>query len=195
MALLYDDFRRSPPQAGRNDYPRFVEIGRRFGHGRRPGALFGYLDQFYSRPGVTGFKAAYSQLRTYPELIPYIALRQVHVVHLLKDDPLESVLAELMASSSEAGRAGKPSSPTEPVSIDRDMVTARCRRFVRKQQIMSALLRAVPVPVKEVSYEHLHGDETQFESLCEFLGVAAEKAGNPGAARSASNITESDSYR
>lgn len=167
MELFYNDFRRAPARAGCNDYPRFIEIGKRFGHGRRPESLFGYLDQFYSRPGASGFKLMYSQLKEYPEILLYMAVHRLPVLHLVRNNLLDAVTEQELDRHMQL---------SVPIELDAAAVTARIKRLQRKQSIMRKLLKLLPLPLLELSYEDLRTEASAFESLCSFIGINPEHA-------------------
>lgn len=175
MELFYNDFRRAPARAGCNDFPRFVEIGSRFGHGRRPDSLFGYLDQFYSRPAASGFKLMYSQLREYPEILLYLVTRRLAVLHLVSNNLRETVTEQEFSPHMQHSGAGIDFTRHVPV-IETQAVTAWIRRRERKQSVMRKVLKVLPVPVLELSYEELRSDPAAFVPLCNFLDINSDRA-------------------
>lgn len=175
MELFYNDFRRAPARAGCNDFPRFVEIGSRFGHGCRPDSLFGYLDQFYSRPAASGFKLMYSQLREYPEILLYLVTRRLAVLHLVSNNPRESKTEQKLSPHMQHFNTDIDFTRHVPV-IETQAMTARIRRRERKQSVMGKVLKVLPVPVLELSYEELRSGPSAFVPLCNFLGVNSDRA-------------------
>lgn len=175
MELFYHLPRREPPRAGCNDYPRFVEIGTRFG--RRPRAVFDYLDRLYSRPGAVGFKLMYSQLRQYPETLAYIVRRRLHIVHLRRRNHLDVVLSECLARKTGRFHAttGEGYQQKGVIEVDAADVAKRVRRLDRKHKAMSTLLRLLPNPVFEVAYEDLCESGASFLELCGFIGLPGEQ--------------------
>ena len=172
MELFYRHPRRSPARAGCNDYPRFVETSERIG--RRPRAVFAYLDGLYSRPGAIGFKLMYSQLRRYPEILPYAAFRRLRVVHLVRSNHFDVVISEELARVTGTSHATRDDARVTPcvVDIDPGTIVERVRRLQRKQQVVRSLLRLLPVPVIEVSYESLCSDDDRtFRRLLRFIGA------------------------
>lgn len=185
MELFYHSPRREPPRAGRNDYPRFVESRDAAARGRRPLAVFRYLRGLYGRRSATGFKMMYSQLREYPEVLAYVALHRLPVVHLVRNNHLDVLISEEIAritgrshnTVKEAGGRQKPAS----VVLDPASVLSGVQRLQKKQQLMRRTLQLLPNAVQEVSYESLCEREETFASLCRFLRIDPEL----GAAESA----------
>src|SRR5690606_34005205 len=164
MELFYHSPRREPPRAGCNDYPRFVEIGARFG--RRPRAVFDYLDRLYSRPGAVGFKLTYSQMRPYAETLAYILRRRLLIVHLVRRNHLDVVLSECLARKTGRFHATAEEGYRQKgvLEVDAADVARRVRRLDRKNRAFSAMLRMLPNPVHEVGYEELCTSDAPFRS-------------------------------
>ncbi|MBW3568305.1 MAG: Stf0 sulfotransferase family protein, partial [Proteobacteria bacterium] len=97
VELFYHLPRRSPPKAGCNDYPRYVE---RTKAGIRPWSVMKYLDGVYSRKEAIGFKLMYEHLRAYPEILWFIVKRRLRVIHLVRDNHLDVVISSQLASTS-----------------------------------------------------------------------------------------------
>lgn len=172
MELFYRHPRRSPARAGCNDYPRFVETHQSLG--RRPRAVFAYLDGLYSRAGAIGFKLMYSQLRHYPEILPYAAFRRLRVVHLVRSNHFDVVISEELARVTGTSHATRDDARVTPcvVDIDPGTIVERVRRLQRKQQVVRNLLRLLPVPVMKLSYESLCSDDDRaFRRLLRFIGA------------------------
>lgn len=178
MELFYHEPRREPARAGRNDYARFVESRGNHARGRRPFAVFRYLDGLYGRHAAAGFKLMYSQLREYPEVLAYIVLRRLPVVHLVRNNHLDVLVSEALAertgrSHDTASEAGRREDRQVQVTLDPGALVARIRRLSGKQRIMRGVLRLMPNPVHEVAYETLFEEPSRFEALCRFLKVDA----------------------
>ena len=176
MELFYPDIRRKPPRAGCNDYGRFVETGRQFASGRRPRAVFAYLDGLYARPGTVGFKLMYSQLRQYPEILLYLLRHRLSVVHLVRENHLDVLISEELARVTGTAHATVEEGVQDAsvVELDPDIVAERVQRLGMKQQFFRRLLRVLPVPVHEISYEALLASDAAFVGLCRFLDLEAD---------------------
>lgn len=175
MELFYEHPRREPPRAGRNDYDRFVETVHA---SRRPRATFAYLDRFYSWPPAAGFKLMYSQLRRYPEILPYLALRRLAVIHLLRVNHLDVIVSEALARATGRSHATVAEGRGQPraLRLETARLVDRVRRLQRKQAFMRRLLRLLPNPVLEISYERLCAGDAGFAVIRRFLGLPADAA-------------------
>lgn len=183
MELFYHEPRREPPRAGRNDYPRFVESRNGAASGSRPWATFRYLNRLYARHGAVGFKLMYSQLRQYPEILPWAVARRLALVHLVRDNHLDVILSEELARAVGSSHATVGEQLQRPARIElriEDLVE-RIRRLEHKQRVVRALLRTLPNPVHEVRYEALRDGRDAFDRLCAFLELDAQLA--PAASR------------
>lgn len=176
LELFYNDIRREPARAGRDDYPRFFEIGNTFPGRTRMSRIFAYLDRFYSRPGAVGFKVMYSQLREYPEVLLYIAMRRLSVVHLMRCNDLDVVLSGELAKATRTFHAtdDENGQETPAISLDAQEVVGRVRRLEKKRNVMRRLLRVLPAPVHEVAYEDLNADDDAFLNVCNYLGIPGD---------------------
>lgn len=174
MELFYNFPRRSPGRAGRNDYPRFIETP---SDRRRPWSVFDYLDGLYARAGSIGFKLMYSQLREYPEILPYVVRHRLPIIHLVRNNHLDVVLSEQLASTTGTYHSTKEEGYEQRASIELEPreVAALVQRLARKQQLVRRMLRMVPTPVHEVAYESLCHSNTPFLDMCDFIGVHGER--------------------
>lgn len=175
--LFYDEPRREPPKGLCNDFERYVEIGSRFGNGRRPWSVFGYLDRLYYRPGAVGFKLMYSQLRNYPEILWYIVRRRLTVVHLVRSNHLDVILSRDLKNRTGTAHITDNEGEHQPdeIALNPGSIAKRVKRLDRKQGFFRGLLRVLPVPVHEVSYESLCEDDNAFLEVCDFLGIPGER--------------------
>jgi hypothetical protein len=111
LFLKHDRLR--PAIAGRSDYRRFVEVHRTSGL-MRVTRVFSYLNRLYRAPRTVGFKLMYTQLREYPEILAYLAIRRIRVVRLTGRNQLDVIVSDDLArltgtSHAEAGsKSGIP---------------------------------------------------------------------------------------
>ncbi len=166
--LLLDHPRLKPSMAGCNDYPRFFEQNRSGSFLTRPIRLFGYLNRLYSRPVKVGFKLMYSHIRNYPETIAYIAMKRIAVIHLVRENDLDVVISEKMASvvgSSHASIASKSEIPT--IELPTSDLIYKLEKLDRHKRIFRRLLKCLPIKHTEVRYESL--TEEGFSQVAGFL--------------------------
>jgi Sulfotransferase domain len=134
-----------------------------------------YIDSiFASAPeaGAVGFKFMYSQFRHYPWIAPYIALKRVRIVHLVRGNKLDHVLSRMGARSRGKyhARPGEevatPKLQVEPEELLRRLAWEETK--VRRGRMILSVLRS---PVLEVTYEELAADRSAFTGVLDFLGV------------------------
>lgn len=176
MELFYLAPRREPPRAGCNDYPRFVESRGSHARGLRPAATFRYLNEFYSRRTAVGFKLMYSQLREYPEILPWLVGKRLPIVHLVRANHLDVVISERLANAVGTSHATVEEGGAGPVHLRLDPIDTvrRVRGLERKQRVMRRMLRLLPNPCLEVTYEELLDDREGFGPLYRFLRINPE---------------------
>src|SRR5687768_11132775 len=88
--------RLSPAIAGRADFPRFIEVHGVTGPMRLP-YVFSYLNTLYRPPRTVGFKLMYGQLRKHPEILTYMMIRRLRVVHLIRRNHIDVIVSEEVA--------------------------------------------------------------------------------------------------
>lgn len=170
--LFLDRPRVSPAIAGRDDYCRFIEV-----HGT-PGAtrafrVFSYLNGLYQRPGTVGFKLMYAHLRSHPEILAYIAVRRVVVVHLVRRNLLDVLVSEELARVTGTSHVPTGMKRDVPqVYIKPETLIDRLSRRRSNTVQVSRLLRLSSCRYLEVTYEELLGGEQEFERIAKFLGFS-----------------------
>jgi hypothetical protein len=169
--LFLRQMRLTPATAGCNDYPRFVEV-----HGTprltRPPRVFLYLEGLYRRPGTVGFKLMYSHLQQQPEILAYLALRGVRIVHLVRRNHLDVIVSEELAKVTGTSHAvAGQELETPAVSLDAatlvDRITALERNVARARRI----IRLSGCAAVEVSYEALLNGDDELDRIRFFLDI------------------------
>jgi len=139
--------------------------------------LWRYLGRVYApQPGIdaAGFKLMYSQLRVSRPLLPFLVLKRVRVIHLIRRNVLDIVL------SKEAGRARQgvlharsgQAVETVRVHVRTDNLLERMAEHEREVESARAKFRRIGLAYEEAVYEELVRDEEGgFSSLLRFLGV------------------------
>lgn len=168
---------RSPDKRWDSDfaYPRYVESRDRHGS-LRPLSVFEYLSTLYRSPGAVGFKLMYSQLRHYPEILPYLMKKRIRAVHLVRRNHLDVLIS--FAIKREIGKAHILSAKDRPSDVRVDLDTSSLLRELRKLELKHdvgrKVLRLARLEHIEVAYEDLLRDNARFEQVLEFLEVPAE---------------------
>lgn len=144
----------------------------------RPFSVFRYLSALYGGEGTVGFKLMYSQLRRYPEILPYLMKNRVRVVHLIRRNHLDVLIS--FAVKNEIGKAHILSAEDRPTEVKVALDTRRLMRDLRKLELKHsvgrAVLRLARLEHIEVAYEDLVADPTQFDRVRELLDLPADGA-------------------
>jgi LPS sulfotransferase NodH len=166
--------------AGCCEYRWFAEQRMDHRGGIRPFSTFSYLDGLYRRPGVVGFKLMYDQLRGFPEIYPYLVLKRIRVIHLVRKNLLDIVISANVARAS--GRShdfdGKKRTGDTRVHLDPEETVRYIGRLEKKERIASAVMKVTPLSRILVTYEELLADPERINNLAKFLSPGSS-AGPP----------------
>jgi LPS sulfotransferase NodH len=158
-------------------WPRYVESRERFGS-LRPFSVYRYLKDFYRSPGSVGFKLMYSQLKSFPEILPFLVREKIDVVHLVRRNHIDVLIS--FALKRQIGRAHVLSAADRPederVKLDTGSLVRDIRRLQLKQDLGRWALRLARLRHLEVAYEDLVDDRLRFEPLLDFLHIPLEGA-------------------
>jgi len=169
--LFLDKSRTSPAMAGRDDQRRFIEVHQASGLARVP-RVVSYLNTLYRSPRTVGFKLMYAQLRAYPEILPYLSLHRVRIVHLIRRNLIDVLISEELATITGASHVRAGTIADVPrVYLDPNTLIDRMRRRQRSSAKARCLIRVSTCPCLEVSYEALLEGNQEFGNICEFLEV------------------------
>ena len=169
--LFLEEPRTAPSVASLGDQPRFIETDLRAKFSRVT-AVCRYLDSLYAAGDVTGFKLMYTQLRSYPEMLAYFAVRRIRLVNLVRSNLLDVVVSEELAritgtSHARAGDFGE----VPMVTLDTATLINRLNRRRRAARAARLLMRLSSCRTMDVSYETLLSDTREFSRICEFLSL------------------------
>jgi LPS sulfotransferase NodH len=92
-------------------WPRYVESREKLGS-RRPFSVFRYLTALYESPGSVGFKLMYSQLKSFPEILPFLVREKIDVIHLVRRNHIDVLIS--FALKRQIGRAHVLSAAERP---------------------------------------------------------------------------------
>jgi LPS sulfotransferase NodH len=158
-------------------WPRYVESRERFGS-RRPSSVYRYLRDLYDSQSSVGFKLMYSQVKSYPEILPFLMREKIDVVHLVRRNHIDVLIS--FALKRQIGRAHVLSAADRPederVELDTDSLVRNIRKLQFKQGLGRRTLRLARLRHLEVAYEDLVDDPLQFKPLLDFLGIPFEGA-------------------
>lgn len=137
--------------------------------------LFGYLDHLYEPRRdlrAIGFKLMYSHVLRYPEILIYLRVRGVRVIHLIRGNLLDIFLSREAMAKRRTVHAWSDRQRTEvQLELDTTALVAQLRRLDREQRIARALLRGLGLQTQEVVYETLLGDDAPLYGTLSFLGI------------------------
>jgi LPS sulfotransferase NodH len=119
-----------------------------------------------------GFKFMYSQFKPYPWLLAYLRLRGLRVVHLVRENKLDHVLARISARvrGKYHSRAGEALEMPK-LHVDPQDLVRQIEHEERKVRRARAILAALRLERIEVAYEDLVADPKRFDGILAFLGV------------------------
>jgi len=169
--LFLEQRRLTPAIAEREDFPRFVEVHGR-PHATRLPRIVSYLNQLYGTPRSVGFKLMYTQMRRYPEVIAYCALRRIRIVHLTRLNQIDVIISDELAKVTGTSHAQAGSEFHAPkVHIDASSLIDRIDRLCRKSKQVARLIRLSSCPTLEIQYESLLESDAEFARVLKFLNV------------------------
>jgi LPS sulfotransferase NodH len=145
-----------------------------------------FLDRIFDQPSVqaAGFKLMYRQALSSPEVLPYVAVKRIAVIHLVRRNLLDVVISSKLAEASgiyHVAADGRPplsegsQALTElKIRLEPAEVISRLTRLAREVRIVSAWLKMTRTPTCEVVYEELVADLEGFGRILNFLGLEHE---------------------
>ncbi len=152
--------------------PRYVESQEHLG-GTRPLSVFRYLDAFYKSEDAAGFKLMYSQLKLFPEILPYLVRRNIRVIHLVRRNHLDVLVSfAIKRQIDQAHVLINQDRPTAiAVNIPVDFLVRDVRRLQFRHDLGRALLRVSRLRHVEIAYEELVASQLRFADVLRFLEI------------------------
>lgn len=144
-----------------------------------PLILFRYLDLLNSYDDgnsydAIGFKIMYNHVRDYPNILIKFILDNYKIIHLVRKNYLDILISK--AVSEQYGMwHSKVDTKTKQIVLEPSTLISQLEKCDRKYQIYHALLKVLPLPVMEITYESLLVDQNRV--LCQvadFLQVDSE---------------------
>jgi hypothetical protein len=172
---------QDPRTWGRADQEFFHNYYARHASRRFPSSLhetfwaLRYLEDLNSpRPSIdaVGMKLMYSQLKDHPWLLAYMVVRRVRILHLVRTNLLDVILSRETARARGQFHAltSDVVAPTA-VTLPAEDLVSELECLQRRIDRIRLLLRLLPAPSIELSYEELTRDETAFGPVFAFLGL------------------------
>ena len=166
---------RSPERRWDSDfsYPRYVESRTRVGS-VRPVSVYRYLSTLYGLPGSVGFKLMYSQLKSFPEILPYLIRHRIPVVHLVRRNHLDVLVSfEIKRKIGKAHILVADDRPSDlQVELDTTSIERDLRRLQRKHDLGRKLLTVARLRHVEVAYEDLVSGRARLADVLDFLDLS-----------------------
>ena len=170
--LFLPQKRLTPPLAGRGDYQRFIEVTTN-SNLPRPIRVFRYLDALYRRSSpIVGFKLMYSQLWGHPEILLYLAMHRIRVLHLIRRNHLDVIVSEELArltGTSHVAAGEKVEIPGVVLNIK--TLLTRIAKKEKKVNIARRIVRVSTCPTLEVFYEDLVREDSELQKVLRFLDI------------------------
>jgi LPS sulfotransferase NodH len=142
---------------------------------RRHLELFDYLDYVYERRRnlrAIGFKLMYDQVRLYPEILVYLRIRAVRVLHLIRTNVLDILLSREAGQRRSVWHARSPEElETVRVHVTTSELLPKLTRLRREQMVARSLLKALGSAESEFSYERALADDAILWQALQLVGV------------------------
>jgi LPS sulfotransferase NodH len=150
-------------------YPRFVELETKR---RRPFSTFEYLDDFFATSPSAGFKLMYSQLKVFPEILPYLIRKRIPIVHLVRTNHLDVLISFAVKHRLGQAHVLTGDRPADVrVDLETSTLLADLRHLEFKYRVARTMLRACRLRHLEAAYEDLVADPDAFARVLEFLDL------------------------
>lgn len=142
----------------------------------RPALLFRYLDSvFRSHPDkeAIGVKVMYSQAFRLPEVLGYIRMRRISIIHLVRRNSLDIVLSGMAKDlRTRAHATAVDDIQAVQLQVDVPRLVRQIRKLERRRAVARAVLRSLAVPYFEVAYEDIVSNPDVMDAAVTFLGLA-----------------------
>lgn len=151
---------------------------------KSPLTLFRYLDilDTYKSDNdfdIIGFKIMYNQIQENPEVIIKLLLDRYRIVHLIRQNYLDIIISRAAKRQHRIAHSNQIESSqiqsTKQVVLDTSSLIADLNRCSRNNKLFRTLLKLMPLPVLEITYESMQKDYNQvLRSVADFLGVNSD---------------------
>lgn len=140
----------------------------------RPYFCFSYLNKIYTphreKIRIVGFKLMYDQLKKHPEILAFILMNKVLIIHLIRNNFLDVIV-----SHEAKKKRGIPHSKgkVNNVKVNLNIFELQKKLDWQNIKVQSAkrILSCLPVPYLEVTYEDLISGTESFDTILKILGV------------------------
>jgi LPS sulfotransferase NodH len=168
--LFYRFPRTSPPESGFNEYGRYCELNPKGIRGLRPFSVWRYLSNLYVRPGTVGFKLQYSHFKRFPEILLFLRLKKIKVIHLVRANSLDIVISQELFHHTGTSHATSGGTVRDVrFSLDPTDCIQRIIKIEKKRLYTRKFLSILFPDHLEISYESLVDDNKQFCRVVDYL--------------------------
>lgn len=181
--LFLDKGKGSPTWCGGKDVTfwntYFEEVQVPFKKTIKPLFIFKYLNHVYSlRSSIksVGFKLMYPQMERFRrELLAYIFLNKILIIHLIRANHLDVILSQSTAAFRGVYHL-RNSEDTENVKLHLNVSQLVEQLQQQEEKILQAKswYSKLGLPYMEVIYEELVADRHSFNAVLSFLGIKAD---------------------
>jgi hypothetical protein len=115
----------------------------------------------------------YAQLRKHPEILAYMAVQRIRVVHLMRRNHIDVIVSEELARLTGTSHARAGTRTDVPmVYLNPATLVDRIRRLSRRVGEARRLIRLSTCPILEATYEELLEGERECVRILRFLGIS-----------------------
>lgn len=178
--FLENTTKDKPTWAGEKDillWQAYIKKGKTIFDRFRPFSCFRYLSYVYSykeNVNAIGFKLMYHQLWHSPEVLVYLLLKKIFVVHLIRRNILDVILSKeallIRGSFHSFDKVGQVQ-----VKLNTSNLLKRLEWLDTKIKLAKKLFSCSGVPYVEVDYEKLKSNPSSFNDILNFLGIEPAK--------------------
>lgn len=119
-----------------------------------------------------GFKLMYSQILENPELLIKLILDRYTIVHLVRQNYLDILISRASLEQNNAVHSKEIQIKTKQVILNPLLLVQELEKLERNHKIFRTVLKLMPLPVLEITYESLQVDKNKIlGSIADFLQV------------------------
>lgn len=146
---------------------------------KSPFTLFKYLNILSNYKSDTefdiiGFKVMYNQIQENPEIMLKLLLDNYRIIHLIRQNYLDVIISRAAKKQHRIAHSNQVQSKTKQVTLDTEHLIEDLDRCQRNNKLFRPLLKIMPLPVLEITYESMQQDYNRVLRLvADFLGVSS----------------------
>ncbi len=140
----------------------------------RPFSIFKYLDEVFDSTAddtASGFKIMYAQLYRYPEIVLYMIIHKVKIIHLVRWNTLDSVLSRITMAIKKTAHNIDDSIQDIQIILEIKKTVNEISKLERQKRLASKILKILRLPYLQICYEDVVEDSCVVNSSLEFLNI------------------------